>query len=275
MSRNGSLNSSTTGATLRALALLSVTALLAHAATPFDQATVTRLQNKVSYGEQQGAQSVTRPAAVSDVIQARNFLLTENDARAELKYPDGSIVRIGQNTVFSFEADSRTLSLSKGSLIFYIPKGQGGGVIKTPSLTAAITGTVGKVSENTIAILEGSIKLIPSGEIVSAGQFARRNANGTITVDFFDRSKALDGKLIDFGGPLPPFAEEQLIAGPALDLSAIGNQESRERTAIGPSALRNFFPEVNFQRPGEADRPRNQPTVRPRERLPERPRPEY
>jgi len=83
----------------------------------------------VAYGDSVG--KARRPAQTGDVIKADKYLLTETDSRAELKYEDGSIVRVGQNTVFTFEADTRTLELEKGSLIFYIPKGSGGGTVRT------------------------------------------------------------------------------------------------------------------------------------------------
>ena len=161
---------------LLSLALAGAT----QAATPYTQATVTRTENQVSFGVVKGDRSETREAAAQDVVKANNFLLSESESRAELKYDDGTIVRIGQNTIFTFEANSRTLNLKKGTFVFFIPKGQGGGTIKTPSLTAAITGTVGKVSDNIIAILDGEVVLKPSGQIVKAGQFARRNPDGSI-----------------------------------------------------------------------------------------------
>ncbi len=264
MNRATPLHSSTHLVTLAAVAVLALSALIARAAVPFSEATVTRLQNKVSYGEQAGDASTTRPAAVQEVVKARNFLLTESDARAELKYPDGSIVRIGQNTVFTFDADSRTLSLTKGSFIFYVPKGEGGGVIKTPSLTAAITGTVGKVSTNIIAVIEGSLKLIPSGRIVTAGQFVRRNPDGTLTIDFFDPAKALDGQLMSFNGPLPPFAESGLVADGTLkpNYQSILTQESFDRTANYPAANLNFFPPPKVN-PPEVNRPETMIIVPP------------
>src|SRR4030095_3627391 len=134
-------------------------------------------------------------------------------SRAELKYPDGTIVRIGQNTVLTFEADTRTLSLEKGSLLFYIPKGQGGGTIRTASITAAITGTIGKVTDNMIAILEGEVTLVPSGKKVPAGFFARMNPDGTLTIARFDPSSALQGKLMKLGGKkIAEFDETMLFA---------------------------------------------------------------
>ena len=186
--------------------LLLVSALLlaplaaAHAAVPYSSATVTRVENKVSYGQVRGGRSETRLASPRDVVRASDFLLSESESRAELKYEDGTIVRIGQNTVFSFDAKTRTLKLDKGTLVFYIPKGAGGATIKTPSITAAITGTTGKVSVNTIAIVEGQVTLKPDGQTVGQFQFARANADGTITIGFYDPAKAYDGLLMTFGG---------------------------------------------------------------------------
>jgi len=151
------------------IALAAVASL--HAAEPLASATVTRVENQVSYGKVIGDKSETRPATPNDVVKASNFLMSETDSRAELKYDDGTIVRIGQNTIFSFEANTRTLNLKKGTFVFYMPKGKGGGTIKTPSFTAAITGTIGKVSDNIIAIIEGEITLVPSGKKVSQGFF--------------------------------------------------------------------------------------------------------
>jgi len=231
-------------AALAALALLSPGA---QAVVPFTQATVTRLQNTVTYGET--ANRARRSAQAGDVIKADSYLLTETDSRAELKYSDGSLVRIGQNTVFTFEADTRTLSLEKGSLIFYIPKGQGGGTVRTASITAAITGTIGKVADNMIAILEGEVRLVPSGRIVPAGSFAMANPDGTITIAKFDPEKAMGGKLMDFGGSIADFDEASLLFSPQFSKPAsdivrdiMNSTETNDRTGNHPGAQEKFFP---------------------------------
>ncbi|MEO8351061.1 MAG: FecR family protein [Chthoniobacteraceae bacterium] len=218
----------------------------ARAVMPFTEAKVTRLQNKVEYGPGRGV--ATRPARVADLVKADNYLLTETDSRAELQYPDGTLVRIGQNTVFTFEAESRTLTLEKGSLIFHIPKGSGGGTIRTASITAAITGTVGKVSPNLIAILEGEITLIPSGRKVPAGSFARANLDGSISILPFDVNLAGNGVLMNFNGPMPGYDEAVLLQqrdtalGPNVPDLSIFN--SLDRTQNSPSAIKKFFPDV-------------------------------
>ena len=236
--RTGRLESSTQLITLIVVAL-TLTVALAGAAVPFTRATVTRTQNKVAYGQIAEGKGRTRPANTGDIVGASNYVLTESESRAELQYDDGSVVRIGQNTVFSFEADSRTLNLKEGTFTFFVPRGQGGGTIKTASLTAAITGTVGKVSRDTIAVLEGEVTLIPSGKKVRAGEFARRMADGSVVVARFDPTSALDGALMAFNGPMPGFSEDSLVPGRrlALTLPVIEHFDSLERTQNHPAAL--------------------------------------
>jgi len=184
------------------LMLLALAAAGAHGGLPFSSATVTRIENHVTLGNHAGGNE--RPALLHDVIQAQTYIFTKDESRAELEFPDHSIVRVGQNTVFSFDAASRTLSLEKGAMLFYVPPGSGEGNIKTPSLTAAITGTVAKVSRDLIAVLSGQIKT-PWG-IVGPGD-AIEFVNGKVRIFQFDPGQAAAGKLIAWGGPLPELPE--------------------------------------------------------------------
>jgi hypothetical protein len=142
------------------------------------------------------------------------------------------MVRVGQDSVFSFDASSRTLSLEKGSMLFYVPPGSGGGQIKTPSLTAAITGTVAKVSKNLIAVMSGEVRT-PWG-MVHAGQ-AIDALNGNIRIFQFDPSQAMAGHLVGFGGPLPELpqvgGENNKVYSNAnlhyLDVTSFGQVDSR------------------------------------------------
>ncbi|MEA3213195.1 MAG: hypothetical protein QOE70_6252 [Chthoniobacter sp.] len=251
--RTGSTELSNRLVTTLALALCYLGGSHGKAAVPFTEATVTRLQNKVTYGVNAEQR---RPAAVQDVIRERNFLLTEIDARAELKYPDGTIVRLGQNTIFSFQAETRTLELKQGALIFYVPDNKGGGVIKTPSLTAAITGTVAvmavdKVKKTELIAMHEHSVTLSTGRVIPEGQFVRRNPDGSLTFDFFDREKARTGLFV-WGGVLPPFRQALLTGIPNVDfLAGVKHQEELERTAIYPGALGNFFPLVNVKAPAD------------------------
>lgn len=239
-----------------AVALVAPASL--RAVEPLASATVTRVENKVSYGKVVGEKSEMRPAESNDVVKASDFLLSEAESRAELKYDDGTIVRIGQNTIFSFEANTRTMNLKKGTFVFYMPKGKGGGTIKTPSFTAAITGTVAKVSSNIIAVIVGEITLLPSGRKVTEGFFARVNPDGSITILPFDLAKEFDGKLMTFNGMLPG-----LPPVPGADLSAIladfqrlGIQGTFDRVNNLPSSVLHFF---GTQGPTPTPPPENKP----------------
>lgn len=254
---------------LFALVATSLPGAFAETGVPYNQATVTRLQNKVIYGSSPDV--ARRPAQSGDVIKASNYLLTDTDSRAELKYVDGSLVRIGQNTVFTFEADTRTLNLEHGSLVFYIPKGRGGGTIRTASLTASITGTIGKVADNMIAILEGEVTLVPSGQKVPAGSFARRNPDGSITVAPFDPSAALAGRLMEWGGPIAEFDLDWLTLPPGNPVRDIMRDiEVPDRMMNSPAAQELFNPKVTKNEKPKNDTanptpfPRSTPRATPR-----------
>jgi hypothetical protein len=180
---------------------------------PFTSAEVTRIENHVTLGSQAGGSE--RPASLHDVVAADTYIYTQDESRAELEFPDHSIVRVGQDTVFSFSASSRTLSLEKGAMLFDIPPGNGGGNIKTPSLTAAITGTVCKVSENMIAVLSGEITT-PWG-VVHAGE-AIAFVNGHYRIFKFDESQAMAGYLVAWGGPLPELPQIGGVDNPVYGL---------------------------------------------------------
>ena len=184
---------------LRALGLLAIAAV-GMAAIPFDSAKVTLVENHVSIGQVKGDQNSQRPAAVSETVGAHDYISTETESRAELEFKDHSIVRVGQNTIFSFDAASRTLALDKGTMLFYIPHGGGGGQIKTPSLTAAITGTIGKVSRDMILVIKGEIST-PWGLVPAGWAIAR--IDGQIRIFKVNPASLTDGTLYALNGLLP------------------------------------------------------------------------
>lgn len=199
---------------------LLVCAYPAFAAPPFDSAKVTKVENKVAVGDLRDKQASQRRAQISDVIEASNYLQTQLESRAELEFKDTSIVRVGQNTLFSFDAESRTLSLQRGAVLFYIPHGGGGGKIKTPSLTAAITGTIGEVGQTPdqgiIRVREGQVEAAGSDgqwSTVHAGQVGVVGKDGHLRVY---RANKSEGALMAMG-PLPGGPRETTaIAGTAL-----------------------------------------------------------
>ncbi|HEX3890421.1 MAG TPA: FecR family protein, partial [Verrucomicrobiae bacterium] len=87
------------------------------------------------------ADKLRHDAAVNDVFLMPDVLRTGPNSRAELAATDGTITRVGANTIFSFDQSSRTIDLQQGSLLFHSPHGKGGGTIRTGSATASVIGT--------------------------------------------------------------------------------------------------------------------------------------
>ena len=118
------------------------------------------------------------PAVVNEAFKVPDQVSTGANSRAELVAPDGTVTRVGANTVFSFAADKREVKLRKGSILFHSPTGKGGGVISSEGAQAAVMGTTLIVTATPsggfkLLVLEGKAKAtLPSGNsiAVTAGQ---------------------------------------------------------------------------------------------------------
>ena len=134
------------------------------------------------------------PAAVNVVVKAPDLVRTGPASRAELTASDQTITRIGANTVFSFEPNSRTVNLEQGSVLFHAPKGKGGGVIKSGGASAAVLGTTVicvKGADGTFKtiLLEGEVKVtLANGKTVTLhdGQMVIVSADGQSFGQIYD-----------------------------------------------------------------------------------------
>lgn len=112
-------------------------------------------------------------AKVGDVLVPPNVIKTGADSRAELVAEDQTVTRVGANTIFSVEANSRDVNIAKGSVLFHSPAGKGGGNIKSAGATASVLGTTLIVGANQaggfkVMLLEGK------GQVTGAGGGATR-----------------------------------------------------------------------------------------------------
>lgn len=118
------------------------------------------------------------PAVEGQAFEAPELIKTGSRSRAQLKAEDGTITRVGSNTIFSFEPNSRTLNLKQGNVLFNSPKGRGGGKIATASASASVLGTTLAVSATPnggfkVMCMEGQVQVnFPNGgsQVVNAGQ---------------------------------------------------------------------------------------------------------
>jgi hypothetical protein len=118
-------------------ALLWLAAASAPAAA-LKEAEFTRVINDVKIVPQSAAPA---PAKVGDKVTAGTAVSTGVQSRAELRYPDRTLTRLGANSVFRMDEGTRTVEVEKGVILLQVPKQLGGAQVRTAAVTAAVTGT--------------------------------------------------------------------------------------------------------------------------------------
>lgn len=120
-----------------------------------------------------------RRAVINDNVRKGTGVRTGVQSRSELTFRDRTITRLGENTIFSVGQGARTIELSSGQFLLYVPKKSGGAKVKMGAVTAAITGTtvLGDVNPSgttTFTVLEGSaciyLEQVGQSLLVMAGQ---------------------------------------------------------------------------------------------------------
>jgi hypothetical protein len=125
-----------------------------------------------------------RPAVVNDNVRQGTGVQTGVQSRSELTFKDKTITRLGEKTIFNVGEGARTIELSSGQFLLYVPKKSGGAKVKMGPVTAAITGTtvLGNVDPSGIAsfiVLEGSACI----RLDSVGQSLQVHAGQKLTFD--------------------------------------------------------------------------------------------
>lgn len=107
-------------------------------AADFDQAQITKVHREVKVLK---ANAAPRTASEGLQIKPVTSVATGAESRAELRFPDQTLTRLGANSRFTLRGESRTLDLERGVMMLQVPKKQGGAHIRTACVTAAVTGT--------------------------------------------------------------------------------------------------------------------------------------
>ncbi|MBC8002956.1 MAG: FecR domain-containing protein, partial [Opitutaceae bacterium] len=76
-----------------------------------------------------------------DRISGRTAVSTGAQSRAELRFSDNTLTRLGANSIFRMDQTTRTVDLEKGVILLQVPKQLGGAKVRTAAVTAAVTGT--------------------------------------------------------------------------------------------------------------------------------------
>ena len=81
------------------------------------------------------------PAKPGARISGRTAVSTGAQSRAELRFTDKTLTRVGANSIFRMDQTNRTVDLQKGVILLQVPKQLGGATVRTAAVTAAVTGT--------------------------------------------------------------------------------------------------------------------------------------
>ncbi len=198
-----------------AFLLLPFSLVAAHSA-PIQNLTFTEVIKEVFVIDP--ATKKETPAKTGDKLIPPNVLKTGADSRAELVAEDKTVTRVGSNTIFSVEANSRDVNLTQGSVLFHSPAGRGGGRIKSAGATASVLGTTLAVSANSdggfkTSLLEGKgeVKDPKGGKVgLVAGQvtFAKPGGGLSPALNFDLKAQIASSKLVGgFAAPLASIAK--------------------------------------------------------------------
>ena len=130
----------------------TIAALLAHTGSTFaadlSQAVVRQKVNVVTVAPTIAAQA--RPASQGEIVRDENVVRTGTESRAELEFADLTLARLGANSIFTFDAESRALNCQQGAALFSKPTNSGRVEVRAGAITAAITGSTGFVSNQPV-----------------------------------------------------------------------------------------------------------------------------
>lgn len=104
----------------------------------YSSAEITRTFNEVRVLKENAPPKTASPGTQIDPVTS---VATGADSRAELRFPDKSLTRLGANSRFTLRGDKRTLDLDQGVMLLQVPKNIGGAKVRTAAVTAAVTGT--------------------------------------------------------------------------------------------------------------------------------------
>ena len=221
-------------------------------AAKFKSAEVTKIVNDVKLLT---GTSQARAASRGAVVRGSTAVRTGQKSRAELQFPDESVVRLGSNSVFSFLQGKREVDLKQGTLLLQVPKTLGRTRVKTAAISAAITGTTilieiipevldenGRVIRplrGKIIVVEGSLEF----SLNNAPRKTMKLVAGEMVV-FSADAKTLPNK---FQIDLERLVKTSLLVdggmGPLVDVQLIANEvdAQKEEKRRGRLLLTNIF----------------------------------
>ena len=196
-----------------------------------------------------------RPAQVRERMTPGDALSTARSSRADLRFNDGSLARVGELALFRFLPNTRRFNLSNGTALLLIPPGRGTTNVTTPNVSAGIRGSalfvrVDKQTNTTIvgALTNSGITVTDNGtnRIVElkAGQLAVVDPKGLRLFDFdlttfYQTSDLVRGLNLD-QKPSDSSSDKGIAAVQGETSEALGKQEKiqDEKLVKNPDFIR-------------------------------------
>ena len=169
-----------------------------------------------------------RRANVSDRLSVGDALRTLRRSRAELRFNDDSLARIGERATFQFTPNTRNFQLTNGTVLLLIPPSRGRTTIQTPNAVTGIQGSalfVRYIPETDTTIV-GALTDNPNGPMVlfnedgTEQQALRANEVGVIEGDRITELYRLDSELFWESSPLAEgfdYTQDSPTGADALD----------------------------------------------------------
>ncbi|MCE9597964.1 MAG: FecR family protein [Spirochaetia bacterium] len=107
----------------------------------------------------------SEPAAVGQVVQANDEIITEKDSIVDLQIANGGAFRVAENSKVKINSlgEESEMNLEKGGLLVGLQKlkGKESFTVRTPTALAGVRGTSFSISaeRSTIAVLTGSVEV--------------------------------------------------------------------------------------------------------------------
>lgn len=198
-------------------------------------------------------------ARTSDFLGTGDRLRTASSSRAELRFNDGSLARIGERATFHFVPNTRNFRLTNGTVLLLIPPQQGRTTIQTPNAVTGIQGSalvVRYLSDRNMSIimaltdnLAGPMTVATANgsqeKSLKAGQIALVSAQGIQIAEFdlrsfYNTSDLVRGLHLDDLGYWRN-ASDPLYQVGIETTSALMNQVpfTGESAVLGPELLRS------------------------------------
>ncbi|HMC27801.1 MAG TPA: FecR domain-containing protein, partial [Verrucomicrobiae bacterium] len=165
--------------TLTFIAALLFTAMSGIApAADLSQAVVRQKVNVVTLAPNLTAEA--RPAAQGAVVRNENVVRTGTESRAELEFTDLTLARLGSNSIFSFDAQARAMTFTRGAVLFSKPTNSGAIELRSGAITAAITGSTGFISNVPLGGIKASARsaVSPKGTTTLVGMLEGKLVGG-------------------------------------------------------------------------------------------------